>query len=45
MANENIRILTDPSWQGINKLFVLAYLNLNTSKANSYINIFFQELK
>ena len=24
-ANENIRILIDPSWQGINRLFVLAY--------------------
>ena len=24
-ANENIRILVDPSWQGINRLFVLAY--------------------
>ena len=26
-ANNNIRILIDPSWQGINRLFVLAYLN------------------
>ena len=24
-ANENIRILVDSSWQGINRLFVLAY--------------------
>ena len=30
-ANDNIRILIDPSWQGINRLFVLAYLNDNTS--------------
>ena len=30
-VNEYIRILTDPSWQGINRLFVLAYLNDNTS--------------
>ena len=33
-ANENIRILIDPSWQGINRLFVLAYLNDNTSTVN-----------
>ena len=26
-ANDNIRKLIDPSWQGINRLFVLAYLN------------------
>ena len=24
-ANENIRILIDPSWQGVNRLFVFAY--------------------
>ena len=35
VANENIRILTDPSWQGINRLFVLAYLNDATSTASS----------
>ena len=33
-ANENVRILIDPSWQGINRLFVLAYLNENTSTVN-----------
>ena len=26
-ANDNIKKLIDPSWQGINRLFVLAYLN------------------
>ena len=26
-TNDNIRKLIDPSWQGINRLFVLAYLN------------------
>ena len=35
-ANENIRILFDPSWQGINRLFVLAYLNDATSTTDSY---------
>ena len=34
-ANDNIRILIDPSWQGINRLFVLAYLNDNTSTTHS----------
>ena len=34
-ANENIRILIDPSWQGINRLFVLAYLDDNTSTVKS----------
>ena len=35
-TNENIRILIDPSWQGINRLFVPAYLNDAASTANSY---------
>ena len=39
-TNEKIRILIDPSWQGINRLFVLAYLNDATSTTN-----FFHELK
>ena len=39
-ANENIRILIDPSWQGINRLFVLAYLNDNTSTVNSHRKYF-----
>ena len=29
-------MLIDPSWQGINILFVLAHLNDATSTANSY---------
>ena len=44
-ANENIRILIDPSWQGINRLFVLAYLNDNTSTANSYRKYFLPRIK
>ena len=40
-TNENIRILIDPRWQGVNRLFVLAYLNDNTSTES----IFFQVLK
>ena len=39
-ANGNIRILIDPSWQGINRLFVLAYLNDNTSTVNSHRKYF-----
>ena len=42
-ANENI--LIDPSWQGINRLFVLAYLNDNTSTANSYRKYFLPRIK
>ena len=34
-ANENTRKLIDPSWQGINRLLVLAYLN----DANSTVNL------
>ena len=44
-ANENIRILIDPSWQGINRLFVFAYLNDATSTANSYRNYFLPRIK
>ena len=33
-ANDNIRRLIDPSLQGINRLFVLAYLNDPTSTVN-----------
>ena len=44
-ANENIRILIDPSWQGINRLFVLAYLSDNTSTANSYRKYFLPRIK
>ena len=44
-ANENIRILIDPSWQGINRLFVLAYLSNNTSTAKSYRKYFLPRVK
>ena len=44
-ANNNIRILIDPSWQGINRLFVLAYLNDNTSTAKSYRKYFLPRIK
>ena len=44
-ANENIRILIDPSWQGTNRLFVLAYLNDATSTANSYRKYFLPRLR
>ena len=33
-ANDNIRKLIDPSWQVINRLFVLAYLNDPISTVN-----------
>ena len=41
-ANENIR---DPSRQGINRLFVLAYLNGNTSTAKLYRKYFLPRIK
>ena len=44
-ANENIRILIDPTWQGINRLFVLAYLNDHTSTAKSYRKYFLPRIK
>ena len=44
-TNENIRILIDPSWQGINRLFVLAYLNDATTRANSYRKYFLPRIK
>ena len=44
-AYDNIRILIDPSWQGINRLFVLAYLNDNTSTAKSYRKYFLPRIK
>ena len=40
-ANNNIRKLIDPSWQGINRLFVLAYLNDPNATANSHRKYFF----
>ena len=44
-ANENIRILIDPSWQGINRLFVLAYLNDPNSTSNSHRKYFLPRVK
>ena len=44
-ANVNIKKLIDPSWQGINRLFVLAYLNDATSTANSYRKYFLPRIK
>ena len=44
-ANENIRILIDTSWQGINRLFVLAYLNDATFTVNSYRKYFLPRIK
>ena len=44
-ANENIRILIDPSWQGNNRLFVLAYLKDNTSTVNSNRKNFLPRIK
>ena len=41
----NIRILIDPSWQEINKLFVLAYLNDATCTVNSYRKYFLPKIK
>ena len=39
-ANDNIRKLIDPSWQVINRLFVLAYLNDPISTVNLNRNYF-----
>ena len=39
-ANDNIRKLIDPSWQGINRLFALAYLNDPTSAINLHRKYF-----
>ena len=44
-TNEKIRILIHPSWQGINRIFVLAYLNDNTSTAKSYRKYFLPRIK
>ena len=44
-ANSNIRKLIDPSWQGINRLFFLAYLNDLTSAANSHRKHFLPRTK
>ena len=39
-VNKNIRILIDPSWQGINRLFVLAYNNLADDNGQVSIDSF-----
>ena len=39
-ANGNIRKLIDSSWQGINRLFILAYLNDTNSTVNSHRKYF-----
>ena len=39
-ADDNIRKLIDPSWKGINRLFVLAYLNDPNSTVNSHRKYF-----
>ena len=44
-ANDNIRILIDPSWQGMNRLFVLAYLNDNTSTVNLHRKYFLPRIE
>ena len=44
-AKDNIKKLIDPSWQGINKLFVLAHLNEASSKVNSHKKYFFPRIK
>ena len=44
-ANVGIRKLIDPGWQGINRLFVLAYLNDPTATVSSHRKYFLQELK
>ena len=44
-ANGSIRQLIDPSWLGINRLFVLAYLNDVTSTVNSHRKYFLPRIK
>ena len=44
-ANENMRIVIDSSWQGINRLFVLAYLSGNNSTSKSYRKYFLPRIK
>ena len=44
-ANGNIRKLIDSSWQGINRLFVLAYLNDPNSTSNSHRKYFLPRVK
>ena len=44
-ANDNIRTLIDPNWQGINRLFALPYLNDANSTVNSHRKYFFTRVK
>ena len=44
-ANDNMRTLIDPSWQRINRLFVLAYLNDANSTVNSHRKYFLTRVK
>ena len=44
-VNDNIRRLIDPSWQGINRLFVLAYLNDPISTVNSHRKYFLSRVE
>ena len=44
-GNDNIRTLIDPSWQRINRLFVLAYLNDANSTVNSHRKYFLTRVK
>ena len=39
-TDDNIKKLIDPSWKGINRLFVLAYLNDPNSTVNSHRKYF-----
>ena len=44
-ANDSIRKLINPSWQGINNLLVLAYLNCVTSAVNLHRKYFLPRIK
>ena len=44
-AKDKIRTLIDPSWQGINRLFVLAYLNDASSTINLHRKYFLTRVK
>ena len=44
-ANNDIRKLIDPSWQGINRLFALAYLNDASSTVHLHRKYFLPRIK
>ena len=44
-TSDNIRKLIDPSWQGINRLFVFAYLNDLNSTVSSHGKYFLPRVK